>query len=127
MANKAAMAQLARESGWLAAATYLLVYVLTLGALFAAVHGGALAALGMAPLDVAGAIHARLPDWVLAPLLGEGGRLSPLLVEFGTAWLLTKTTEPLRLVGTIALVPLLRRRAPLPLLRLFGAVPAARK
>ena len=59
----------------------------------------------------------------LAAVVAQGA----LLVEFGTAWLLTKTTEPLRLVGTIALVPLLRRRAPLPLLRLFGAVPAARK
>ena len=126
MANKAALSQLARESGWLAAATYLSVYVLTLSALFAAVHSGALAALGMAPLDVAGAIHARLPEWLWKPLLGESGKLSPLFVEFGAAWLLTKTTEPLRLVATIALVPLLRRYAPLMLLRFFGAVPVAR-
>ena len=98
-------------------------YLLTLGALYLAVRAGALGTL-----DVAGALAARLPASVKDALFGPGDiAISPALLDFGTAWLLTKTTEPLRLVATLALVPALRKRAPLPLLRLLRAVPAARK
>jgi len=97
--------------------------LLTLAALYAAVRAGALGTL-----DVAGALAARLPAAVKEALFGPGDiAISPALLDFGTAWLLTKTTEPLRLVATLALVPALRRRAPLPLLRLLRAVPASRK
>jgi hypothetical protein len=45
--------------------------------------------------------------------------LPPWCFEFATAWIITKTTEPARLMAALALVPFLVKRAPLPFLRLF--------
>ena len=122
LAHKEQFSHLMRSYGYLALATYLSVYVVTLCSLWLAVLGG-----WIGTLDVVGALSARLPDWAQRAMWGGGElRLAPWLVKFFTAWLITKTTEPLRLVTTIALVPLLRRHAPTVLLRVLRALPESR-
>lgn len=45
--------------------------------------------------------------------------------DFATAWVVTKTTEPVRLIATIAAVPILLRKLPFNFLRLFRISPEA--
>lgn len=52
-------------------------------------------------------------------------KLSPFWTKFLTAWALTKTTEPLRIVGTAAALPVVVRYLPARLLQLFGINKAA--
>jgi hypothetical protein len=52
-------------------------------------------------------------------------KLSPFWSEFLTAWALTKTTEPLRIVGTAAALPVVVRYMPARLLQVFGINKAA--
>ena len=104
--------------GYLTVATYLGVYVVTLAGLFAAVSAGAIAGP-----DVDTFINA----WsVKRALLGDRElHVPPWATQFATAWVLTKTTEPARLVATLALVPAIVRRAPVGLLRAFRVPEAA--
>jgi Protein of unknown function (DUF1279) len=51
---------------------------------------------------------------------GDDFQLSPFWYQFLGAWLLTKTTEPVRLVVTLAALPWLARRLPPHVLRAFG-------
>lgn len=103
--------------GWFAVATYLGVYVTTLSGLFACVHFGLIGV----PVDVGAYLDASS---MKKALLGDAPlQLPPVASEFLFAWLLTKTTEPARLVVTIAAVPWLVRHAPAPLLRLLRVPP----
>lgn len=52
-------------------------------------------------------------------------KLSPFWTKFLTAWALTKTTEPLRIVGTAAALPVVVRYMPARLLQVFGINKAA--
>ncbi len=52
-------------------------------------------------------------------------KLSPFWAEFLTAWALTKTTEPLRIIGTAAALPVVVRYMPARLLQVFGINKAA--
>ena len=45
--------------------------------------------------------------------------LSRFWSDFLIAWLFTKTTEPVRLIVTLTLLPVLARRLPLSVLRFF--------
>lgn len=106
-ARKAQLGDMFSKYGYLTVSTYLGVYVLTLGTLYAAVK----AKVVPVPRDV----NAWLNHWaVKRALLGDAYQVHvpPWCVDFATAWVLTKTTEPLRLVTTIALVPTLVRRLP---------------
>jgi len=84
------------------------VYLVTLASVYGAVRAGALRG------PDAAYINGFLSTWyVKRALLGDGPvALPPSAVDFATAWLITKTTEPARLVGTIAVVPALARRYP---------------
>lgn len=117
MANKKRFAVLAKRFGRLTIATYLGVYVLTLGGLFVIVRAGL-----VSPPDVNGFIN----GWfVKRALVGDTEvHVPPAWADFATAWVLTKFTEPVRLVATLALVPVIARRAPASVLRFFKALPA---
>jgi hypothetical protein len=111
-ANSAHLKELGRQYGYLAVGTYLGIYVVTLSGLFAAVRAGVVSGPD---------VNAFLSTWwVSQRVFGPGEwHLSEVAVDFGTAWLLTKTTEPLRLVATIPAVPFIAKRAPAGLLRFF--------
>lgn len=114
--NNAKVKALFKQYGVFAVSTYLGVYVVTLFSLFGIVSAGAV----------------QGPD-INAFLAKQGERfgierlktlhLSPAVSNFLTAWLLTKTTEPVRLATTIVLVPVLARKLPPSVLRFFR-VPA---
>lgn len=116
-ANNEVVKKMFKSYGWFAVATYLGVYVTTLTGIFGLVHAGAIAG----PVDVGAVVD----TWVVKKaLLGDKPlNLPPAVSDFLFAWLLTKTTEPARLVVTIALVPMLVRRAPAPVLRLLRVPP----
>lgn len=97
--------------GYLAVATYLGVYLVTLGSLYGLVSSGVVTT----PEGVEDFIN----SWSLKrALLGEELlRIPPGLMDFATAWVLTKMTEPVRLVVTIAAVPAIARHAPAGILR----------
>lgn len=117
-ANSLAVKKLFTSYGWFAVATYGGVYVGTLSTIFLLIRTGVWVP---APFDVGAYLNA----WsIKKALLGdEPLNLPPALSDFLFAWLLTKTTEPVRLVVTIAAVPWLVRHAPVRLLRLLR-VPA---
>ena len=109
------MKRLFKSYGYFTVATYLGVYVITLGGLYVTVKAGA-----VTPPDVNGWIN----NWRVKKALYEPQLVIPEnYLDFATAWVLTKTTEPIRLVVTIALVPILVRRLPPRVLSLFGAKP----
>lgn len=104
-----------KNYGYFAVASYLGVYVVTLAGLFGAVKLGLVSGPD---------VNAYINDWRLKKLITDKHVVLPeWSIEFGTAWVLTKTTEPLRLVATLALLPRLLRRASPSTLRLFR-VPA---
>jgi hypothetical protein len=118
-ANNARLKVLFKRYGRLTLVTYLGVYVLTLSGLYALVRAG----LVQGP-DV----NAFVNGWfVKRAVLGDTVVHIPAAWgDFATAWVLTKTTEPLRLVATLAAVPIIIRRAPVAVLRfLKAAAPAA--
>jgi hypothetical protein len=103
--------------GWLFSAVYFGVYLVTLGGIYGVVASGLIN-----PPDV----NEWINNWSLKGALFGPKRveLPPWAFEFATAWIITKTTEPARLMASLALVPILVKRAPLPVLRLF--VPPSR-
>jgi len=107
-----------KRFGYLAVGTYLGVYVCTLSSLYVMVSCG---------LIQGPDVNAFLNAWsVKKALYGpEEIRLADSALDFGVAWVLTKTTEPVRAFVTIALVPLIARRAPPAVLRFFRVTPAA--
>lgn len=114
--NSSKLKSMMQSFGYLTIATYLGIYVVTLGSMYACVRVG----MVQGP-DVNGFIN----GWfVKRALLGDKDVHIPVeYTEFATAWVLTKTTEPVRLVATIAAVPVVVRRSPEALLRLLR-VPA---
>ena len=116
-ANNARLKKLFVSYGWFAVATYGGVYVSTLAGLFALVRLGAIGS----PVDVGSVLDA----WsIKKALLGdEPLNLNPAVSDFLVAWLLTKTTEPLRLVTTIAIVPFLVRHTNPAILRFLRVPP----
>ena len=109
-----------RSYGYLFVGGYFGLYFCTLGGLFFCVHSGIV----------------KGPDvntWINKSsfkqyIKKEGDiALSPLVTELLTAWLVTKTTEPLRFGITVVTVPLLVRYLPLTWLRLLRVhVPKSR-
>jgi hypothetical protein len=85
----------------------------TLSAVYTLVKAGAVPAF-----DVNAFINSlSLKQWLAGP--------EPIVVprwglDFATAWVITKTTEPARVLVTIAIVPLLARRLPNAVLAVFG-------
>jgi len=109
------MVHMFKQYGYLTVATYLGVYVVTLAGLYALVRTG---------LVEGPDVNTFLNNWfVKKALYADEIKLSDKAVDFGMAWLLTKTTEPVRLVVTLALMPVVVRRSPAWLLRLFRAAP----
>lgn len=109
-ANNAKVKRMMAAYGYVTVATYLGVYVITLGSLFGLVSAGAVKGPD---------VNAFVNGWfVKKALLGDREvHIPPAWGDFATAWVLTKTTEPFRLVATIAAVPAVVRRAPTGLLR----------
>jgi hypothetical protein len=67
-------------------------------------------------------LNGWINNWGPKKLLYSGEvHVPPNAIDFATAWVLTKTTEPVRLVATIALVPYLARHLPPRVLRAMGA------
>lgn len=118
--QKAKLLALAKEYGYFSVATYFGVYLVTLSMVYGFVVVGAVPAF-----DVNEFMNSlTLKKWMMGP--------EPLVVprwglDFMTAWIITKTTEPGRVLITIALVPFLAKRLPNAFLTLFGlrARPAA--
>jgi hypothetical protein len=107
-ANKDRLKGLAKQYGWFVAATYFGVYLVTLAGVFVLVKAGVVA--GPSPASVNNFLTT---NFIKRMLLGDRTIAVPLeFVDFATAWVITKTTEPVRLVVTIAIVPALARRMP---------------
>jgi hypothetical protein len=118
-ANNARLKYFFRTYGYFSVATYLGVYVVTLAGIFGLVRGGAIRGPD---------VNAWLNNWsVKKAITDKPVALSPVATDFGMAWLLTKTTEPVRLVVTLAILPVLVRRLPLSVARLFKIPPHALK
>jgi hypothetical protein len=112
-ANSARLKHMIKSYGYFAVAAYLGVYVVTLAGLYGAVKAGLIR--GPEKLDE------YVNNWTVKRwLFGDREfHIPPALTQFATAWVLTKTTEPVRLVVTIGILPGLVRRAPAGLLRAF--------
>lgn len=117
-ANKAHFKDLFKRYGYLTVATYLAVYVLTLAGLYGLVLLGVVKGPD---------VNAYVNDWTIKKLLVGDKHVSfpPRFIDFGTAWVMTKMTEPIRLAVTIAIMPRVIRRAPPALLKFFKASPPA--
>lgn len=106
------MLQLMVQYGYLTLATYLGVYVMTLASLYALVRLGAIEGP-----DVNAFINAmHIKKALYAPDIA----IPPVMLQFGTAWVLTKMTEPVRLAVTVVAIPIIARRAPPAFLRFFS-------
>ena len=114
-ARKGELKDLFSRYGWFAGATYFGVYLATLGAVYGGVTFGVLPSP-----DVNAFLNGlSLKSMLLGPTPVE---IAPKWQNFATAWVITKTTEPVRLVATIFLVPVLVKRLPASVLAVFGAV-----
>jgi hypothetical protein len=118
-AKKLEFKALFQRYGWFTGFTYFGVYLVTLGGVYASVRAGVLPAPD---------VNAVLNDFsVKKALLGPAPvDIPPQWRDFATAWIYTKTTEPLRLVATIVVVPLLARRLPPGVLAALGVKAAAK-
>lgn len=104
-----------KSYGYLTIATYLSVYVATLFSIFGLVRVGVIRGPD---------VNAWLNNWRVKKAISDKPiALSPVATDFGVAWLLTKTTEPVRLIVTIALMPAIVRRLPPFLARVFKVPP----
>jgi hypothetical protein len=112
-AKKAEFQALIVRYGWFTGFTYFGVYLVTLGSVYGAVR------VGLLPVPDVNAIVNDLSakKFVMGP---EPVNIPPQWRDFATAWLVTKTTEPLRLVVPIGIVPLLARRLPPGVLTMLG-------
>lgn len=124
-ANKDKLKELAKRYGWFPVATYLGIYVIALTGIYILVKAGAVT--GPSPERINNFIN----NWFIKKAIVGDKVLTvpPGIIDFATAWVLTKTTEPVRLVTTIAIVPAVARRLPPHVLQRFGAkvVEAAQK
>jgi len=103
--------------GWLTVITWFGLYNAVLWSIFGARRSGVLK--GMDAKDVEKWLNnLSLKKSVLGP---EHVTLSPVAMDFLIAWLLVKTTEPIRAVAVILAVPVLVRRLPTWLLFRLGA------
>lgn len=100
--GKTGLAEYIRRYGVVAFVTYGSVYFSTLGAMYVCVHQNLIVALD------ANDLIQKVP--LLADLLPDDAKISPLMGDFGLAWILTKFTEPLRLVFTASVTPFLARQ-----------------
>jgi len=115
--TKAQMTELWKRYGWLTVITWLGVYVTFLSGMFAARRAGLIK--GMAAKDVEAKINSfEIKKRLYGP---DHIKLSPVAMDFLIAWLLVKTTEPIRLLLVVGLVPLLVRRLPRWVLFRLGA------
>jgi hypothetical protein len=112
-AKKAEFRDLFQRYGWFTGFTYFGVYLVTLGGVYASVRAGLLPAPD---------VNAVLNEFsAKKALLGpEPLNIPPQWRDFATAWIYTKTTEPLRLVATIVIVPVLARQLPPHVLAALG-------
>lgn len=109
--NSSAVKRLFKDYGGFAVGVYLSVYVCTLLLLYLIVS----AKLLEGP-DVNEFINSmRLKKAFIERRI----EVPQEYADFATAWVLTKTTEPIRLVVTLALVPFLVRRLPASVLAVF--------
>lgn len=94
-----------REYGAFAIVTYLGVYVTTLGSIYGLVELGVIQ-----NVDVNGWLN----NWFIKKAImgDEPVNIPPHMQNLMMAWVMTKLTEPARLVGTLALVPFLVKRLP---------------
>lgn len=107
------MTRLLKRYGYITAATYVAVYVVSLSSVYGIVS------LGIIPiLDVNSFVNGlSLKKWILGDAPVDIPRWASPLV---TAWIITKTTEPVRLVVTAAIMPSVIKRLPVGILRFFG-------
>lgn len=94
-----AFKRLWRQYGLVGVGTYLGVYVVTLGGLYAVVKTGELVPENVMEL-------AQRLDWFVR---FDSGLLNKKTGDFALAWIATKFTEPLRLALTIAITPSVAR------------------
>jgi hypothetical protein len=112
--NNAHLKAMFKQYGYFAVATYLSVYVTTLLSLWALVSNKFIQGPD---------VNAWINKWsVKKAVWADEIHLRPGFINFATAWILTKPTEPVRLVVTIALVPFLAKRLPPNIMKLFGVV-----
>jgi len=110
--NKSAFRETFRSYGYLALATYFAIYVVTLTGVYNLVKARVLVGADPRPW---------VRDfWLKKRLFGEEAELPDWGVDFATAWLYTKLTEPARALVTLALVPVLAARLPRAVLAVFG-------
>ena len=111
--KKAEVSLLFKKYGWVTVATYFSVYLVTLSGVYGVVS------LGLLPvLDVDAFINSlQVKRWAVgdAPI-----SIPPWASPLATAWIITKTTEPVRLVFTAAIMPTVVKRLPPHVLALFG-------
>lgn len=114
-ANSAQVKILFKRYGYFAVATYLGVYVLTLFGLYGVVKLG---------LITGPDVNAFINNWSVKKFFTDKDiEIPDGIRDFMTAWVMTKMTEPVRLVATIALVPFLVRRLPQSFLAIFKIPP----
>ncbi|KAF0752345.1 hypothetical protein AaE_006075 [Aphanomyces astaci] len=108
--------------GWVGVGTYLGVYVVTLGSMFAAIETGLLSTAAPSNKDdtngsddesfnIVKATN-KLTDWTKSMGLGAHFNVpdvSPTTGSFLIAWVATKFTEPVRLAVTLMITPRLAR------------------
>jgi hypothetical protein len=93
------------EYGTLALGTYFFIYVMTLSTIFFLVDTGVIGTFGLDPtLALTKIIDTieRLLGFVQFPL---GMKENPKVATIAVAWLMTKFTEPLRVLITVGIVP----------------------
>ena len=100
-----------KQYGAFAVVTYLSVYVTTLGMLYVGVKLGLIAKPD---------VNTWINNWrVKKFFMDTPVDIPDSIMDFAVAWVLTKTTEPIRLVVTIAILPFLVKRLPPGARRLF--------
>ena len=114
--NKQEMKFLFQTFGYFTVASYLGVYTVALSSIYGLVSTGIIS--GPDPTDWINNF------WLKKLTMGDDLLILPSWsINFATAWVLTKLTEPIRLVTTIALVPYAAKRLPPSILYLFGVKP----
>jgi len=106
--------------GWLAGGTYFGVWACTMTSVYGALELGLLPSPDvnafLNSLSLKNALYG--PEPITVPEWGK---------QLATAWVITKTTEPVRVFIVLGLVPVLVKRLPSNVLKLFGVDPLSKR
>lgn len=113
-----------KSYGVLAVATYFGVYLTVLGGFFLSVHFKWIKGF---QLNKWLNEHPTIKGYLAKVTKTEEVVLHPMLEDYIVAWVLTKPTEPLRIMATVMLVPAIVNLMPIPALRFLRVrIPARR-